>query len=202
MAYELPPLPYDYSALEPFIDEQTMRLHHDIHHKGYVTGLNTALDKLAQSRESGDFGLVQHYERLVAFHGAGHFNHVVFWENMAPAGSGGGGSPTSDLATQIDKDFGSFEKFKAQFGAAAKAVEGSGWGILAWNSAAGALFTFGAMNHQNQTVPGSVPVLMCDVWEHAYYLKYQNKRADYVDNWWNIVNWEDAGKRFEAAPKA
>lgn len=197
--YELPPLPYDYDALEPYIDEQTMRLHHDKHHLSYVNGLNAALEKLEAARNSGDFAAVKHLSREAAFHGSGHLLHSVFWPNMAPAGNGGGGEPSGALAGQINKDFGSFEKFKAHFGAAAKAVEGSGWALLVWEPNAGQLEVLTAEKHQNLTQWGVVPLLVIDVWEHAYYLKYQNNRGAYVDNFWNIVNWSDVADRFKAA---
>lgn len=197
--YELPPLPYDYDALEPYIDEQTMRLHHDKHHLGYVNGLNSALEKLEAARNSGDFAAVKHLSREAAFHGSGHLLHTIFWPNMAPAGKGGGGEPTGALASQIAKDFGSFEKFKAHFGAAAKAVEGSGWALLVWEPNAGQLEVLTAEKHQNLTQWGVIPLLVIDVWEHAYYLKYQNNRGAYVDNFWNIVNWSDVADRLKAA---
>jgi Fe-Mn family superoxide dismutase len=197
MAYSLPPLPYDYNALEPHIDEQTMRLHHDIHHQAYVTGLNGALDKLAQARESGDFGAVQHLERLVGFHGSGHANHSIFWRVMRPAAGNGG--PGGDLAAQIERDFGSTDKAWGQFAAAAKMVEGNGWGVLAWDPMGGQLVTLAMQNHQNYTMAGAIPLLVVDVWEHAYYLKYQNKRPDYVDGFRNIVNWDEVASRLRNA---
>jgi Fe-Mn family superoxide dismutase len=196
MPHVLPPLPYDYKALEPHIDEQTMRLHHDKHHQTYVDGLNAAEDKLAKMREGGDFGAVQAVHRALAFHGSGHFNHVIFWENMGPKG---GGTPAGDLGARIKKDFGSFDKFKAHFTQAAATVEGNGWGILAWHPVAGQLQVLASMNHQNQGIHGSVPILMLDVWEHAYYLKYQNARAKYIEAWWNVVNWRNVAERFEKA---
>lgn len=197
--YELPPLPYAYDALEPHIDEQTMRLHHDKHHLGYVNGLNKALDKLAEARAAGDYGMVKHWSREAAFHGSGHLLHAIFWPNMAPAGNGGGGEPTGELAAQIGKDFGSFAQFKAQFSAAANAVEGSGWGLLVWEPAGGQLEVLQAEKHQNLTQWGVVPLLVLDVWEHAYYLNYQNNRGAYVEAWWNVVNWNDVAERFKAA---
>jgi Fe-Mn family superoxide dismutase len=197
--YELPPLPYAYNALEPHIDEQTMRLHHDKHHLAYVNGLNNALDKLEAARAAGDFGLVKHWSREAAFHGSGHFLHAIFWPNMAAAGKGGGGEPTGDLAAQVEKDFGGFAKFKAQFTAAANAVEGSGWGLLVWEPVNAQLEVLQAEKHQNLTQWGVRPLLVLDVWEHAYYLKYQNNRGAYVDAWWNVVNWADAAERFMAA---
>ncbi|MCK6455405.1 MAG: superoxide dismutase [Phycisphaerae bacterium] len=201
MPYELPPLPYPYEALEPHIDAKTMQIHHDLHHKAYVDGLNKALEGLAKARESNDFAAVQQLSRLVAFHGGGHSNHTIFWNNMAPAGKGGGGEPTGDLAAAIRKDFGDFAKFKAHFSAASTAVEGNGWGVLAWQPALGSLTIQTMMNQQNLTILGSIPLLLLDVWEHAYYLKYQNKRAAYVEAWWNVVNWKDVEARFAKASK-
>lgn len=191
--YQLPPLPYAYNALEPYIDEATLRLHHDKHHAGYVKGLNTALANLQQARQSGDYTLIQHYERLVAFHGAGHINHTLYWQNMSP---NGGGEPTGELAAQIIKDFGSFQQFQAQFTQATVTVEGSGWGLLAWEPLKGRLIAQALMNHQNSMITSAVPLLIADVWEHAYYLKYNNRRGDYVTAWWNIVNWPDVAQRF------
>ena len=199
MAHELPPLPYDYNALEPYIDEQTMHLHHDIHHKGYVDGLNNAEKKLADARAAGDYALVKHWSREAAFHGSGHFMHALFWPNMAPAGKGGGGEPTGALAEQIKKDFGSFDAFKKHYSAAAVAVEGSGWAVLAWQPQGKQLVILQSEKHQQLTQWGAVPLLVLDVWEHAYYLKYQNKRAAYVEAWWNVVNWEDVAARFAKA---
>jgi len=194
--YTLPELPYAYDALEPYIDEQTMRLHHDKHHLGYVNGANAALAKLEAARESGDFGAVKAISRDLAFHVAGHINHVIFWENMGP---NGGGTPTGDLAAQINKDFGSFDKFKAHFTAASVQVEGSGWGILGWDPQGEQLMVFEAENHQQFSPRGVRPLLMLDVWEHAYYLHYQNRRADYVNAFWNVVNWENVAQRLNDA---
>ncbi len=199
MAHELPPLPYDYNALEPYIDEQTMHLHHDIHHKAYVDGLNNAEKKLAEARAAGDYALVKHWSREAAFHGSGHFMHALFWPNMAPAGQGGGGEPTGALAEQIKKDFGSFEAFKKHYSAAAVAVEGSGWAVLAWQPQGNQLVILQSEKHQQLTQWGVVPLLVLDVWEHAYYLKYQNKRAAYVEAWWNVVNWADVAARLAKA---
>ena len=199
MPHQLPPLAYDYNALEPNIDEQTMRLHHDIHHKGYVDGLNKAEDMLAQARKSGDYALVKHWSREAAFHGSGHFLHAIFWPNMAPAGKGGGGEPGGALAQAINKDFGSFEAFKAQFSAAAGAVEGSGWAILAYQAAGDQLVILQSEKHQNLTQWGVIPLLVLDVWEHAYYLKYQNRRPEYVKNFFNIINWGDVAARYGKA---
>lgn len=195
--YELPPLPYAYNALEPHIDEQTMRLHHDKHHLAYVNGLNSALEKLEAARASGDLALVKHLSREAAFHGSGHFLHSIFWPNMAAPGSGGGGEPTGALADQISRDFGSFAAFKAHFSAAANQVEGSGWALLVWEPLAGQLEILQSEKHQNLTQWGVRPLLVLDVWEHAYYLKYQNNRGAYVEAWWNVVNWADVAQRLK-----
>lgn len=195
MTYTLPELPYAYDALEPYYDEQTVRIHHDLHHKAYVDGLNNALSKLAQARESADFSLIKHWEKELAFHGSGHLLHTLFWENLAP----NGGSPSGDLLQQIDLDFGSLTGFQKQFSAAAAAVEGSGWAILGWQPQLGQLLIMQVEKHQDLTVWGVVPLLILDVWEHAYYLKYQNRRAEWITAWWNIVNWEVVEKRFSSA---
>lgn len=194
--YELAPLPYAYDALEPHIDKETMTIHHGKHHAGYVKGLNGALKSLAAARESGDYGNVQQLSRLLAFHAGGYFNHNVFWANMAPAGNGGGGQPGGKLADQLRRDFGGFEKFQAHFSAAANAVEGNGWGVLAYHPALKRLVVVTMMNQQDLAPAGTVPLLMCDVWEHAYYLRYQNRRGDYVKAWWNVVNWSNVEERF------
>lgn len=196
MAHTLPELPYAYDALEPHIDEQTMRLHHDIHHNGYVTGLNNAEEKLAAARESGEFGLTKHWEREAAFHGAGHLLHTIFWTNMGPDG---GGEPGGELSDAINGDFGDFEKFKSHFSAAANQVEGSGWGILAYRPFDGKLVILQAEKHQNLTQWGVIPLLVIDVWEHAYYLKYQNKRPDYTAAFYNVINWSNIEDRFKEA---
>jgi Fe-Mn family superoxide dismutase len=196
MTYTLPELPYAYNALEPHYDEQTVRIHHDMHHKAYVDGLNNALNKLAQARENGDYALIKHWEKELAFQGSGHVLHTLFWENMTPQSSG---SPSGDLLKQIEQDFGSFEAFQKQFSAAAGAVEGSGWAVLGWQPQLGQLLITQVEKHQDLTVWGIVPLLILDVWEHAYYLKYQNRRAEWIKAWWNIVNWEVVEKRFETA---
>jgi Fe-Mn family superoxide dismutase len=198
MAHELPALPYAYDALEPYIDEQTMRLHHDIHHAGYVKGLNNAEAKLQEARAAGDFALIKHWSREAAFHGSGHLLHSIFWPNMIAA-SEAKAAPKGALAEAIERDFGSFDAFKAQFIAASGAVEGSGWGILAYRPADDALVILTAEKHQNLTQWGVVPLLVLDVWEHAYYLKYQNRRGEYVKNFFNIINWDDVAGRYEKA---
>lgn len=198
MKHELPPLPYDYNALEPYCDEETVRLHHDKHHAAYVAGLNKAEEMLTQARMTGDYATIQHWEKQLAFHGAGDFLHTMFWENMAPQA---GGDPAGELAHQIETDFGSVEHFKAQFSAAAAAVEGSGWVMLGWMPDWQKLYIFQIENHQKLVVPGIEPLLVLDVWEHAYYLKYQNRRPEWVEAWWHLVNWQDVQKRFEKVKK-
>lgn len=192
MAHNLPELPYAYNDLEPYYDEDTVRLHHDMHHKSYVDGLNNAESKLDEARAKGDFSLIKHWEKELAFHGSGHILHTLFWENMSPQG---GGEPDGVLLQEIVKSFGSFAAFKAQFSAAAIAVEGSGWAILGWNPLFAKLEILQCEKHQNLTQWGVIPLLVLDVWEHAYYLKYQNRRAEFVNAWWNIVNWPAAEKR-------
>ncbi|HOB11564.1 MAG TPA: superoxide dismutase [Syntrophomonadaceae bacterium] len=196
MNFTLPELPYAYNALEPYYDEQTVRIHHDMHHKAYVDGLNNALTKLAEAREKGDYSLIKHWEKELAFQGSGHVLHTLFWENMTPQSSG---KPGGELLQQIEKDFGSFEAFQKQFSAAAGAVEGSGWAVLGWQPQLSKLLINQVEKHQDLTVWGIVPLLILDVWEHAYYLKYQNRRAEWINAWWNIVNWEVVEKRFTAA---
>ncbi|APQ72621.1 superoxide dismutase [Clostridium botulinum] len=198
MAHTLPNLNYDYNALEPHYDEQTLKIHHDIHHKAYVDGLNKAEQKLQEARESGDFALIKHWEKEIAFHGSGHILHTLFWENMAPNGNL---NPEGSAIERIKQDFGDYEKFKKQFTEAAIAVEGSGWTILAWNPMFQKLVILQAEKHQNLTQWGVVPLLILDLWEHAYYLKYQNRRAEFINAWWNIVNWDIVNTRYDNAIK-
>ncbi len=198
MAHTLPNLNYDYNALEPHYDEQTLKIHHDIHHKAYVDGLNKAEQKLQEARESGDFALIKHWEKEIAFHGSGHILHTLFWENMTPNGNL---NPEGFAIERIKQDFGDYEKFKKQFTEAAIAVEGSGWTILAWNPMFQKLVILQAEKHQNLTQWGVVPLLILDLWEHAYYLKYQNRRAEFINAWWNIVNWDIVNTRYDNAIK-
>jgi len=194
MRYVLPDLPYPYNALEPYMDEETVRIHHDMHHNGYVNGLNNALDKLEEARKQQNFALIKHWERELAFNGAGHMLHTLYWESMSPHG---GGQPEGRLAKQIESDFGGFESFVKEFSAAAAAVEGSGWALLVYLPEERRLAIVTVEKHQNLLLPGTVPLLALDVWEHAYYLKYKNKRADFIKNWWNLVNWKGVEYRFE-----
>ncbi|HNZ49623.1 MAG TPA: superoxide dismutase [Candidatus Hydrogenedentes bacterium] len=187
--HTLPELPYAYDALEPYIDAKTMELHHSKHHAAYVSGLNAAEAALAKARAEGNFDLVQLYSKRAAFNGGGHFLHSLFWKVMAPAGKGGGGEPSGVLLDAINRDFGSFDAFKKQFSAAALQVEGSGWGLLLHRPSDGRLVVSQAENQHKLTSWDAFPILGIDVWEHAYYLNYQNRRADYIAAWWNVVNW-------------
>ncbi len=196
--HTLPALPYEVNALEPYIDAETMRIHHDILHKKYVDDLNKAELELQQARRTGNFDLVKHWERELAFNGAGHYLHTLFWMVMSP---NGGGAPMGELAAQIQKDFGNFQQFKAHFAAAAEKVEGGGWAILVWSPRSHRLEILQAEKHQNLSQQDQVPLLVLDVWEHSYYLKYKNVRKDYVDQWWNVVNWQEVSKRFAEAKK-
>lgn len=197
--HTLPPLPYAFDALEPHLDAQTMQLHHDKHHQAYVDGLNKAETELAKARISGDHSLVQHWMRQAAFHGGGHWLHSMFWKVMASPSAGGGGTPSGDLGAAIVNDFGSFDAFKAQFSAAAKAVEGGGWALLLLRRDDKRLLIQQAENQHKLTSWGAIPILGVDVWEHAYYLRYQNRRADYVTAWWNVVNWKQVQENYRLA---
>lgn len=196
--HTLPPLPYSYNALEPYISEEIMRLHHTKHHQSYVDGLNKAEKELEKARQTGDFSLVKHWSRELAFHGSGHYLHTIFWGNMSP---NGGGQPTGRLLKEINKYFGSFSAFKKHFSEAAKAVEGVGWAILVWSARAHHLEILQSERHMLLTQWDTIPLLALDVWEHAYYLQYKNNRGEYVDNWWNVVNWQDVVERFQHAEK-
>lgn len=196
--HRLPPLPYAYNALEPVIAEEIMQLHHTKHHQSYVDGLNKAEREMKKAREKGDFSLIKHWEREAAFHGSGHYLHTIFWDIMSP---NGGGTPSRQLMTAINDAFGSFKQFKKHFSEAAKNVEAVGWAILVWAPRSHRLEILTAEKHQNLTQWDTIPLLVLDVWEHAYYLQYKNERAKYVDNWWNIVNWPEVEKRFTEARK-
>ena len=197
MPVSLPALPYAYDALEPHYDEATVRLHHDIHHAGYVAGYNAAESKLVAARAAGDFAAAKHLSRELAFHGAGHQLHTIFWENMK---ANGGGKPSGRLAAQIDTDFGSFDAFRGQLEAVSASVEGSGWGLLVWNADFAKLEVLAAEKHQNQAQMNTTVLLALDVWEHAYYLKYQNKRAAFVKTFLDsLVNWDDVAARLPGA---
>jgi Fe-Mn family superoxide dismutase len=201
--FELPPLPYDYNALEPHIDEQTMRLHHDKHHLAYTNGLNAAIEKHPELGEWPIEKLLLYINAVpedikgaMNFHGGGYHNHAIFWENMGPHG---GGEPKGGLAEAINSAFGDFSKFKEQFSAAAAGIQGSGWAWLVYNPLTKGLKVQTMPNQTSPLTLGLNPLLGLDVWEHAYYLKYQNRRPEYIQAWWNVVSWEDAAKRYESA---
>ncbi|MFD1067476.1 superoxide dismutase [Oceanobacillus locisalsi] len=194
--HTLPPLPYNYDALEPYIDRRIMELHHDKHHQSYVDGLNKAELEMQQARWDNNYDLIKHWEREAAFNGAGHYLHTIFWKVMSPDG---GGEPTGDLMHEIEQSFGSYDQFKAHFTEAANNVEGGGWAILVWSPRARRLEILQAEKHQNLSQWDVVPLLVLDVWEHAYYLQYENVKEDYVDNWWNIVNWPEVENRYNKA---
>ena len=200
MVYELPPLPYDYAALEPYIDEQTMHLHHDKHHAAYVTNLNNALKDRSGYPDVSAEELVRRLNEVpedirtaVRNNGGGHVNHTMFWQIMKP---NGGGEPTGALASAIQDAFGSFDAFKAAFNDAGVKRFGSGWAWLVLDRN-GKLSVTSTANQDNPQTDGLHPVMGNDVWEHAYYLKYQNRRPDYLNAWWNVVNWDEVARRYE-----
>jgi superoxide dismutase, Fe-Mn family len=200
MAHELPALPYDYSALEPYIDEQTMHLHHDKHHATYVTNLNNALKDQSEYASLSAEDLVRRLNEVpesirtaVRNNGGGHVNHTMFWQIMKPQG---GGEPTGALASAIQSAFGSFDAFKTAFNDAGAKRFGSGWAWLVLDRS-GKLSVTSTANQDNPMTDGLYPVLGNDVWEHAYYLKYQNRRPEYLNAWWNVVNWDEAARRYE-----
>jgi Fe-Mn family superoxide dismutase len=199
--YTLPPLPYGYADLEPHIDEQTMRIHHDRHHQGYVSGLNTALAKLQEIRaDQGDPAVLEHWQRKLSFNAGGHVNHTLFWGNMAPEAQSG--DPEGPLADAIRRDFGSQEAFEKFFRETAGSVEGSGWAWLVHEPMGNRLMVLQMHNQQHSVFAGVTPLLGVDVWEHAYYLKYQNKRADYVQAFMNVINWPEVQRRYAIATGA
>lgn len=199
MAYTLPDLDYDYGALAPAISGEIMELHHSKHHAAYVAGANTALEKLAEARDKGDFASVPKLEKDLAFHLGGHINHSVFWKNMSPDG---GGEPTGEVASAIEEYFGSFTGFQGQFNAAANSLQGSGWAMLVWDTFGKRLNVNQLYDQQNNLPAGQVPLLQLDMWEHAFYLQYKNVKADYVKAWWNVVNWSDVNARLAKAKAA
>jgi len=194
--YELPPLGYDYAALEPHYSARVLELHHDKHHKAYVDGVNAALEKLATARESDDLSALVGLEKTLAFNLSGHVLHTLFWKNLSP---GGGDRPEGELAAAIDEHFSSFDAFKKQLTQATSTVQGSGWGALSWEPLGERLFIEQIYDHQGNVGQGGIPLLVLDAWEHAYYLQYENRRADYVDAIWNVIDWSDVARRFARA---
>jgi superoxide dismutase, Fe-Mn family len=197
--YTLPALPYALDALEPYYDQATLELHYGKHHKAYVDGANASEAKLQEMRTSGDFSNMKAVSKNLAFNVSGHILHSLFWENMTPADSSG--NPSEDLLAKIIEDFGSFETFQKEFSASSIQVEGSGWGILGYRKMDAKLVVLQAEKHQDLTQWGTDPLLVCDVWEHAYYLKFQNRRPEWLESFWKIVNWEKVSHRFSLAKK-
>lgn len=191
--HRLPPLPYDYNALEPIINKESLTIHHNKLHKAYVDALNNAELNLVKARKTKDYEYIKYWENELAFNGSGHILHSIFWTVMCPVGTGGQPGPVT--MTQILKYFGSFDAWKEQFKKATEKVEGSGWGILTWQSTWGHLEVLQAGKHQNLTQWSGIPILICDVWEHAYYLDYQNKRKEYINDWWKLINWYEVERR-------
>ena len=196
--YTLPELPYDYAALEPHISAKIMQLHHDKHHATYVAGANAAVEKLEEARANGNFAIINQLEKDLAFNLGGHTNHSLFWRIMAPANTAPD-RPSGELAAALDEYFGSFEAFQAHFAAAATGIQGSGWAVLAWDTIAGRPNIFQLFDQQSNVPVGQIPLLMLDMWEHAFYLDYLNVKADYVKAWWNVVNWAEVEKLYHGA---
>ena len=194
--YTLPDLPYDYAALEPYYSARMLELHHDKHHAAYVKGVNTTLEKLAAMRASGDLSSIVGLEKTLAFNLSGHVLHTLFWQNLSPDG---GDRPGGDLAAAIDDSFGSFDGFKAHLTEATGTVQGSGWGALSWEPLGERLFIEQIYDHQGNVGQSGVILLVIDAWEHAFYLQYENRKPEYVDAMWNIINWADVQTRFDRA---
>jgi Fe-Mn family superoxide dismutase len=194
--YTLPDLAYDFAALEPHISGRIMQLHHGKHHAAYVAGANATLDLMAEAREKNDLTWINKLQKDLAFNLGGHVNHSIFWKNLSASG---GDKPTGELAAAINEYFGSFDGFRSHFSANAMGIQGSGWSILAWDVLGQRLIIEQLYDQQGNLVAASVPLLMLDMWEHAFYLDYQNVKADYVAAFWNIVSWQDVQARFEAA---
>ena len=195
-AYTLPELPYALGALEPHYSAEVLELHHDKHHAAYVAGANAALDKLDEARTSDDYGSINQLQKNLAFHLSGHVLHSMFWENLSPDG---GGAPEGELMAAVDDGFGSLDHFRNQLTQAALNVQGSGWGALTWEPLGQRLIIEQIYDHQSNVGQGAPPLLVLDMWEHAYYLQYRNVKADWVDAFWKIVNWPDVAARFERA---
>jgi len=199
--YTLPKLPYDYKALAPYISETQLTLHHTKHHQAYVTGANAIFEKLDKARkDNADVDMKATLKEL-SFHIGGYRLHNLFWENLAPAGKGGGGVPKGDLAKAIDAEFGKFDRFKKEFTQAASSVEGSGWAVLTHCLKTNRLLIMQIEKHNVNLVPGFRILAALDVWEHAYYLDYKNDRAKFIDGFWNIVNWDEVNSRFVSHKK-
>ena len=197
--YTLPGLPYDYGALEPHLSGRIMELHHDEHHAAYVKGANAALERLHEARRSDDFETISLLEKNLAFNVSGHALHSVFWTNLSPDG---GGEPTGPLAAAIADTFGGFTTFRSQMVQAAATVQGSGWALASWEPFARRVVVQQVYDHQGNHGQGTIPLLAIDAWEHAYYLQYENRKTDYLDAIWYVVNWDDVATRYDAARHA
>ncbi len=196
MTYVLPDLAYDPGELEPHLDARIVALHHGKHHAAYVAAANATLDRLAEARAADRWDAIVGLEKSLAFNLGGHVLHSIYWTNLSPHG---GGEPGGDLAVEIERWFGSFAAFKAHFTQATVTVQGSGWGLLTYEPLGGRLIVEQLEVHHESTVPGGVPLLAVDAWEHAYYLQYENRRADYVNAVWNLIDWDDVDRRWRAA---
>lgn len=199
MTYQLPDLPYDYSALEPVIAGEIMELHHKKHHNAYVTNLNKAIEQYAEAEKKGDVAAMIALQSAIKFNGGGHVNHSIFWTNLAPTSAGGGTPPTGKLAEAISSTFGSLEKFIEKFNGKTGPIQGSGWGWLGYNKASGSLEIAACPNQDPLSTVGLIPLLGVDVWEHAYYLQYKNVRPEYLKAIWQVINWQNVAERYEAA---
>lgn len=191
--FELPKLTYDLKGLEPAYSSELLELHHDKHHAAYVNGLNKTLADLAEVREKGDYGTINQLQKNLAFHFSGHILHSIFWRNMSP---NGGGSPEGNLAEAINATFGGTDQLRAQMSQAATAIQGSGWSALCLEPISGQLMVEQVYDHQNNLPNGSLPLLVLDMWEHAYYLQYRNEKKKWVDAYWDLVDWSDVSDRF------
>ena len=200
--YSLPKLPYGYKELAPFMSEEQLRIHHEKHHQAYVTGASALFVKLEQARKAGGELDMKAALKELSFHIGGHLLHGLFWENLAPAGKGGGGKPAGVLGAAIDKEFGGFERFQKEFTQAAVSAEGSGWAALSWCRMSNRPLVMQIEKHNVDVCPALPVILAIDVWEHAYYLDYRNMRAKFVEAFWNIVNWAEANRRFTALLKS
>jgi Fe-Mn family superoxide dismutase len=197
--YTLPPLRYDYGALQPHISGRVMELHHGKHHATYVKGANTALEKLHEARQRDDFAAASKLHADLAFNLSGHVLHSLFWQNLSPDG---GGEPAGRVAERLEQDFGGFANFRSQMVQAASTIQGSGWALAAWDPTGDMVIVQQVLDHQGNHGQGTIPLLAIDAWEHAYYLQYENRKADFFEAVWNVVDWDDVGRRLDAALEA
>jgi Fe-Mn family superoxide dismutase len=193
-SYSLPSLPYKFDALEPHLSGELLELHHSKHHAAYVKGANETLDKLAEARDSDNYDHIGQLEKSLAFNLSGHVLHSILWKNMSPSG---GGTPSGSLGKAIDRHFGSFDAFKAQLTSAASTIQGSGWGALSWEPLGKRLVVEQVFDHQGNVGNGTLPILVIDMWEHAYYLQYQNRKNEWLEGFWDLVDWTDVAARFD-----